>query len=490
MSMNKHITSINKIQEQLGKWQPSTNRWVDELSPSSLAQEVSKISHIKRYLEMSRADLNHRNELADSEIVRSLQQFDCDPNIIKALEQKTGKTDIPEQLQSFWQFTQTELNWCQHIINLAGTSTNPRYRAWRSRQIARTITQVPDSQNGHFPVAFELSKGCSVGCWFCGVSAPRLGDIFFYTPENQKLWREVLEVVKETIGTAAGAGFGYCATDPLDNPDYELFLQDFHHILGSFPQTTTAQPLKNPDRTRYLLRLAFESGCMLNRFSIISLKQLRQLHQEFTPEELAFVGLVLQNPEAKGTKSLSGRARERIQRQAAKQQQTIDDSLSGTTACVTGFLFNLVDRTVKLISPCNASDRWPNGYQIYDQAQFKTATELQQQLNRMIDTHMPLSVQQSNRLQFRSDWQYEPLSDGFQLKTRFFTLKFCHDDSLKQIGELIVAGDRTVEQIIALMSVWGVSRQHTLKSLNLMFERGAFAEGLLASDSPVPVFSQ
>ena len=42
----------------------------------------------------------------------------------------------------------------------------------------------------------------------------------------------------------------------------------------------------------------------------------------------------------------------------------------GTIACVSGFLFNMVERNVRLISPCNASERWPLGYRIYDEGTF------------------------------------------------------------------------------------------------------------------------
>src|SRR6266516_439208 len=41
----------------------------------------------------------------------------------------------------------------------------------------------------HAPVAFELSKGCTVGCWFCGVAATKFEHTWRYTDENGRLWR-------------------------------------------------------------------------------------------------------------------------------------------------------------------------------------------------------------------------------------------------------------------------------------------------------------
>jgi len=35
---------------------------------------------------------------------------------------------------------------------------------------------------------------------------------------------------------AAGRGFCYWGTDPMDNPDYEKFCLDFHEVLGIFPK--------------------------------------------------------------------------------------------------------------------------------------------------------------------------------------------------------------------------------------------------------------
>jgi hypothetical protein len=75
------------------------------------------------------------------------------------------------------------------------------------------------------------------------------------------------------FGEAATAGYCYWGNDPLDNPDYESFLIDFHDIIKAFPQTTTAQADRHVDRVRALLRLSEEKGGMIDRFSILTLKQ-------------------------------------------------------------------------------------------------------------------------------------------------------------------------------------------------------------------------
>ena len=403
--------------------------------------------------------------------------LDLSLNDVAFLRQQSAASSILDDC--YRSLISTQDNWGESIVALAGKSNNANFKAWRERQIARCISQLGTEDTGHFPISFELNKGCSVGCWFCGVAAPKLQDIFFYTSENGRLWRQILDSVKQVLGSAAGAGFCYCATDPLDNPDYEKFVSDFDDILGVFPQTTTAQPLKDPERTRNLLKLSLEKGCMLNRFSIISLQKLERLYREFTPEELAFVGLVLQNPESGMLKSNSGRARKQTQNKTL-QKQLNEQSAASTTACVSGFLLNMVDRSVKLISPYPASDRYPDGYRTFESGTFEDAEDLQLFMERAIEIDMPLKIRAGDRLRFRADLQYANLADGFQLSTQYHTFKFGGDTRMKQLGELIGRGDRSAEQIASLMSIWGVSEAHTYKNFDLLFNKGVLDDNLQA----------
>lgn len=466
----RQVINIGQIRQLLAQWNLDDN-WLRTISDEQLEQEFIKFSQIKRLIEKGQADLSFREQVLNNftETVTAAK-LDIRADEVEFLWQPGAQPP-----QSYQAFMDIQSKWVEFIVNLAGSSSNLCYQRWRERQIDRCQSQVfQGDRTQHFPVAFELSKGCSVGCWFCGVAAPSLGDIFDYNTDNAQLWQEILVSLKQTLGAAAGAGFCYCATDPLDNPDYERFLSDFHAILGVFPQTTTAQPLKNPERTRYLLKLSLEKGCLIDRFSIISLKLFNQLHAEFTAEELAFVGLVLQNPEAGSSKSMSGKARDRAQRQAQKQHEDFDDTYAGTTACVTGFLINLIDRTVKLISPYNATDQWPLGYRIFAEGSFNNAVDLQLFIEQAIDRYMPLTVQHHDRLRFRPDLEYTTLPDGFQLSTRFFKHKFRHAAHLQQLGDMLCQGDKTVAEILHLFSAWGTPAEQILKSLNLMFDRGVF----------------
>jgi hypothetical protein len=94
----------------------------------------------------------------------------------------------------------------------------------------------------------------------------------------------------------------------------------------------------------------------------------------------------------------------------------------------------------------------------------------------MIDDYMPLTIRPSDRIRFRSDFQYESLTDGFQLSNRWIKLKFGKDPYMKQLGEAILPGNKTAQEIVRLFSIWGVSSHHIFQSLNLLFERGVLEE--------------
>jgi len=477
------IADITQLRHTLKKWENADElHWTEELSEKELIQELAQISQLQRFIQWWQADPEFKQQvLIDPHQAAARYNLNINPDTIRLLRNKVSTTgqqasSIPSFLENYRKLINDELRQAHEIQRIANSSTEPRYKAWRKRQMARTaseLNQLPQAAPEiHFPVCFELSKGCSVGCWFCGVSAPRLSDIFIYNQENARLWCEVLELIKEILGPAAGAGFCYCASDPFDNPDYEKFCCDFHEVLGIFPATTTAQPLKNPARTRALLKLSLEKGCILNRFSILSLKMLHQVCDEFSSEELAFVDFALQNKEADTLKSNSGRAREYKQIKADKSQEIREDAFAGSTACVSGFLFNMIDRSVKLTSPCNADERWPLGYRVYDEGNFTNADDLKILLERMIDNHMPLTLRSHERVSFRRDLKYESLPDGFQLSTRFHRHKFRNASYMRHLGELIHKGDKTVAEIALLFNVFDIGLDTAHQALNLMFQHG------------------
>jgi radical SAM family RiPP maturation amino acid epimerase len=370
-----------------------------------------------------------------------------------------------------------------------------RFRAWRDAQIARCDLQLSRSRNEiifHGPLVFELSVGCSVGCWFCGAGAEKLSAHVRHTEDHARLWRETLDAMQSVMGLpAARELFCYWATDPLDNPDYELFCADVVSVLGVCPPTTTALALKNVERTKRVLVESERHGGRADRFSILTLPMLDRVHREFTPEELLFVRLVLQNPEADTFKSMEGRflaaARKDatlLEHELAKlRSMTADDTdpddvvLPESTSCVTGFLVNMVTRTVQLVTPCPASERWPTGSYVYDEARFETASDLERILERMIARHMTTGAPRHARAHLLPTLAYEELPDGFRVTSRTEELEFRDDElgsCLRALGTELRVGDKTP----AALAEWGaarfdVSREEMLETLDTVWSAGA-----------------
>jgi radical SAM family RiPP maturation amino acid epimerase len=371
--------------------------------------------------------------------------------------------------------------------------TDDRFSAWRDAQIARCDLQMSRSHNQytyHGGLVFELSVGCSVGCWFCGQAAEKLSAHFTYTEENARLWRGTLEVMQSVMGPAARDIFCYWATDPLDNPDYERFCHDVVSVLGVFPPTTTALALRNVPRTKRLLIESERHGGG-DRFSILTLAMLDRVHREFTPEELLFVVLVLQNPEAETVKCIEGRFLDAIrkdpslhERELAKlRNMAADDTdpdtiaLNRNTTCVTGFRVNMVKRTVHLITPCPANERWNTGSYVYGEARFETAAELERMLEAMIAHHMTIGAPRSARARLLPELAYQDLPDGFRVASRTEEVEFRSDEIgrfLRGLGTELRAGDKTPDALAA----WGaaqfdIAREDALDAVDAVWSAGA-----------------
>ncbi|MBI4799486.1 MAG: radical SAM family RiPP maturation amino acid epimerase [Desulfarculus sp.] len=284
---------------------------------------------------------------------------------------------------------------------------NPCFNAWRQRQMARNLFELGAGERAlTYPVlAYELSRGCSRGCWFCAFDAQPLSGVFQHTPANARLWRQVLEAGADILGPAAArGGFCYWASEPADNPGYLAFLADYAEINGDLGPTTTAAAGQDLAWTRSLVEAYRATGQPGLRFSVLSLAMLRRIHQAFQPEELLLVECLAQNPESILRKSLAGRARQdagqrwrghssRIAEELGHGQEEqpleLEAWAGDTSACLAGFLVNLVDCSIKLVSPCRVSQRWPLGFRVHAQGQFRDADQYRRFLGEAVERHMP-----------------------------------------------------------------------------------------------------
>ena len=466
---------------------------VVSLDDAALAARVRMVAGMKRFFECYCADPAFRARVATDATAPAAEGISIDPADVseflrrnqpgQAFSELTGNLRL---YQDFRMDTQGGLN----MIDLASSSNNVPFKAWRERQLARL--RFDFSGLGDLVVrpaaAFELSKGCSVGCWFCAISAERLTGIFAYADTGGALWRSVVKGLSEIIGTAAGSSFCYWATDPFDNPDYETFASDLHALTGVFPPTTTALPLKNLARTRTFIELSQSKGCRLNRFSLLTLPMIQRVHRELSPEELLFVELVLQNPEAlvftdfpRVEPAIRVRAGRALVDEAVAARRNVQTA-PGTIACIVGFLVNMVERTVQLVSPCIAGEDWPMGYRVHDQGRFSDGATFERELERMIGRNMALAVDFNEIPRFLSGIEYTQLADGFRLATPAYCLEFRSPMSPPQgfpyqdFGALIRAETMPAVNISAELERRGVSSRDVKRAFELLYRYGVLTE--------------
>jgi radical SAM family RiPP maturation amino acid epimerase len=450
------------------------------------AEDLALIGRAKRFRERFVADQGFRE---------ALWANPTDPNKIS---QRYGLPIAASEVRPLWDLSATENDavetwpaarawkeWHQDLMAhrdalRAHATTGGRNRcfdAWHRRQMLRTASELGKESDAitHPIVSFELSQGCSVGCWFCGISADRFAGYWPYTLPNRALWRDVLRVMCDLFGSAVQTGFCYWATDPADNPDYDKFIEDYYEITGWLPQTTTAAPLKNIALTRAVLRLAEQHRCVINRFSVLTLRALAAIHAEFTPEELLAVELVLHTKGSLVPIALAGRARERRDRLEAeghRAQLTQFEWPGGTIACVSGFLVNMIERRVRLIAPCRPSDMNPLGYRILSEGRFTTAAEFRQTLETMVADHMPESLDSGEPVGFRSDLAYDPAEEYFRLGNGRIIHTVAGRPFTRKLGDLIAGGDRTPSEIVAELLAEGADVFLLGPAIQEMFDLG------------------
>lgn len=383
-------------------------------------------------------------------------------------EQHYNRKSFP-QLHEFMKHQQELMTLRSRIRNNCSPLPS-RFNTWRQCQINRCDWQLGPAKNEtiiHMPLCFELSHGCSVGCRFCGLSAPKLNGVFSHTPENSRLWQEILVVCRDILGYSASCASLYWATEPFDNPDYERFCIDFHSILGAFPQTTTALALTDINRTKNLLQLSEKNGCELNRFSVHSVDDLISLYNNFTAEELARVELVLQSKGSLQKKVGSGR-----------MLHTRDESVEKTTiSCATGFLVNLAEKSVRLISPWPADENHPTGYKTYDQGIFSNAGDFASLLQEMIATTMQHSFSRHDPVLLTPGIQCFTRKNEAILASPYQELALSQLSGLPRLHELI--GTRNAGEIaLYYLETEGMEPALTFMTLNSLLCSGILQAGI------------
>ena len=341
---------------------------------------------------------------------------------------------------------------------IAGTLRQEALLAWHERQRNRCDLELGMRINQellHLPLAIELSSGCSVGCPFCGLSAARLKRFSRADRETMTLFTELADGAMTLLGDGAGEAILYNATEPMDTPDYPLFAARFREISGRTPAMTTAVPLRDVEKTRSVLAMDSGADRPVHRFSLLSEAVFRRCAEAFSPEETLYVDFLPRYTESRIGLAPAGRGRSVTGWDGLKTGQ-------GTIACVSGFIVNLADRTLRLTTPCRADPRWPNGEMVLPPTPFHTAREALrrmeqhcEEMRRIPEEKTPLMIQPFLR----------PRSDGsFALENPGVT-RIPLEGISEEICRLLAEKPMTPEEICAALAAPPWETQLTLAAL-------------------------
>ena len=396
-----------------------------------------------------------------------------------------GDKEIPTVVSQYRKFIQCKQGHSLEIREIQ--PDHPGWRKWRARMVKGTLWReglLKYKRLVHAPYTVEFTYGCTVGCWFCGVSAEKFQGPVEMTDEVKSNWREFLHSFNSICGQeSAQNGFCYWATDPLDHPEYEWFLEQFHDILGYWPQTTTAQVMKHAPRTRALFKHIESKNGFVQRFSMTRSTDQRKIMDFFTPEELFLCELIPQYDNKLSPKATAGRVRDLVLK---KQEQDKDIPFhynlesTGSIACVSGFLINLVERSIKLITPCAASDRWPLGYRILGERTFEYEESIEFLLRDMLASYINNQLLPNDYLKPQLGVVFSSSTDGvLAASSHGYTMSVKNVSAPGTIAEMLQLGQYTVQDVCNAVEAKGGSRVQAMIALYQLFEMGIFDEDII-----------
>jgi radical SAM family RiPP maturation amino acid epimerase len=462
-----------------------------EIFESYSEEERFTLAHIKRFLECLTGDEVFRERLienrdnptkiaeeygicVDAELMRPLYDSEFS-------HQRFENSSDQFPLAKLWdKHFEKMVRSIPGIVNAGSTrGFHDKFDKWRCRQINRCHLELgPLAKSIAHPIAaFELSKGCTVGCWFCGISADKFEGHFEYNDVNVAYWREMLKVFSDKFGKqAAGQSFCYWATDPSDNPDFDKFLKIFHEELNWLPQTTTAAPLKNIELTRRLLEQADFHSCVPTRFSVLSQSMLRKIHKEFTPLELFQTELILQYKQSLTSLTSAGKAWKNDKLARNNGKDSVEESDDGTIACVTGFLVKPLENRIQLVSPTRTSTEWKDGYVIFGERTFRNAEELSFAIDSLIESHIDNQLRGTDVLQLGANLRPRVVSQNIMLTNKHTVLNFKNKSWCSTLLNKMHEGSVSKEDILKEGVEMGVSPLNVLSFMDHLHLSGALTK--------------
>ena len=461
-------------------------RYYDQILKRRSREDLEKLSHVKRFLELFTGDTafravmirepSRRQEVADGNGLKiEVKHLWRENYANEESPHNLASTDLP--LANLWRDWIRDHSTFRAMLREEGYSgkARPAYDAWRSRQVERMIRQLGSgAADGitHPIMAFALSDGCSVGCWFCALGASHLRDRFQRKPANVKLWREILGVSRDIFGKALQTSFCYWATEPFDNPNYLDFLEDYREIVGALPQTTSAVPLRDIVWTRRLMEMHENYPGIPSRFSVTTCNIMKQLHKIFSPLELLRYELIMQSVDSNSPKIRAGKILNRLGCDDEQSSGSQIERKPSTIACVSGFYVNMCQRSVQLVSPCIASEQWPLGYRIHREETYSNYKQFGDFIEDAIRECMPVAIDPGRPVMFEDGFKYEARENGFALRSNSSVQLVQGSVHTRLLGDLIDEGKHKPADLMTILLDHGGDIFDLSGTLNDLFNNG------------------
>lgn len=246
--------------------------------------------------------------------------------------------------------------------------------------VSPLLAKIARTRIRPIPFAIELTSGCSVGCWYCGISAGRLQPSREYRHDE---FAGVLAALKRAYGIKGGEGVLYWQTDPFDAPMYEKCCELFFETWNVWPFLSTALGARQIDRLRFHIECDAQRNGRGVRVTVNSRLELELLHAHFTAEELLYVNVHVRTPHSAVPLMKVGRAYDALRRSEALQRKQAeirrlvygaeDQSLmlDETISCVDGLIVSMPQRTMRYTHPTPASEQNSDGYLIVEERPLK-----------------------------------------------------------------------------------------------------------------------
>jgi len=294
------------------------------------------------------------------------------------------------------------------------------------------------------------------------------------------------------LGWPATHGMLYWCTEPHDNPHYVRLLEFWQQLTGAMLCTATARA--GEDWVRELVDYYTTGPVPWPRISVLSRGMMRRLHKAFTPLELRDVTLLMQQKDGEALRAKVPGGREKMLQNLveADDLRKVDfenppagfEPPQGSIACISGTLVNMVERTVKLISPCYTTLEHRYGYRVFDETKFDDRPEgFAVALKRLIGRSMVTGVYPEMPVRWRDDLKAVPQPDGFSLLSPTTRRDFRRGEMHLRTAELIGRGDLTYQQVFdALSGSPGVGPFTAMSLLDSLFQKGYLCELAITRD--------